>query len=423
MAEESKTNPTVEMFRKEILPILKSEIEPVVAEIVERQLRKSIEVKPAGGAQTTIGDLGAGKAADVASSDGMDLRTRQRKSARFLLSLAASGGDRNKALDFAKGMKDEHVTKALGESTGSAGGFLVPQQMGEFIDSLGAQAIVRGILGARTVPMPLGQISLPRGDSGATMNWVGENTNAPSSQPATGQVVMTAKKAMVVVPISNDLLKDAGAPAQDWVEREARRAYERGEDLAFLRSVGGENSPRGMLSRALAANVFNITHAGATATLAEVYADLGRVVQRLATQNIPMVKCGFAFSKRTEWFLKTLLNANGIPVFADQMAKGQLWGFNYGSTTQIPNNLNTSTAGTNDESDIEFGDFESLVIGDTGELEIDVVKGAAYYDSTSGAVVSGLSQDQTTLVLKKRMDFTSLYDGKDIAILRSVDWQ
>jgi hypothetical protein len=104
------------------------------------------------------------------------------------------------------------------------------------------------------------------------------------------------------------------------------------------------------------------------------------------------------------------------------MSTGKLFGFTFGSTTQIPNSLNTSGAGSNDESEVYFGDFDSLVYGETGEVEVEVIKGAAYYDSNSGAVVSGVSLDQTCVVLKKRMDFTSLYDGKDIAVIQSVDW-
>jgi HK97 family phage major capsid protein len=400
-----------DLIKKEVLPVLRTEVEPLVAEIVEEKVAKAAEIKP-----TT----GFGGAVDAipgtpAERDGMTTSQKQRKAARFFLCLAAAQGDVAKAIETAKKIGDKDVIKALGESTLAAGGFLVPAAMGEFIDSLGASAIVEGVLGARKIPMPGGSITLPRGDSGATLNWVGENQNAGTSQPAGGQVNMTAKQAMVVIPLSNRLLSDAVA-AQDWAEREARRAYERGTDLAYISGAGSENSPRGMLNRALAANKFNITHAGAAATLAEIYADLGKAILKLANLNIPLVNPGWAMSKRSEWHLRTLLNANGIPVFEAQMDQGRLFGFKYGSSTQIPNNYNT------DESKVYLADFESVVIGDTGELEVEVVKGAAYYDSGASAVVSGLSRDQTVIVLKKRVDFSSLYDGKDIAVIQSVDW-
>jgi HK97 family phage major capsid protein len=232
---------------------------------------------------------------------------------------------------------------------------------------------------------------------------------------------MNAKKLMVVSAVSNEMLNDASGLADEWVQTEAERASARAEDLAFIRGAGTVNSPRGLLFRVAGANTFGITHAGAAATVAEVMLDLGRAISRLANGNVPMERAGWVMSKRTEWFLKTILTATDIRVFSE-MEKGTLLGFPFAGTTQIPNNLNASGAGTNDESELYFADFMSCVIGDTGEYEVKAMDGAAYFDTGSAAIVSGLSQDQTVIVIKRRVDFTSLYEGADIAVVHSVDW-
>lgn len=406
-------------LKDQVLPVLKTEVAPLVADIVDERVNKAIEVNKAanGGGIASMISGGDTDNRDVE----IPLRVRQRKAARYLLALAASRGNRDAALVFGKRINDPFVNKALGESSLTTGGFMVPQEMGEFIDSLGATAVLRS-LGARVVPIVGGQMLLPSGDSGATMNWVGENAVAGSSQPAGRQVNLTLKKGMVVIPLSNDLLKSAGNAAQDWAEREARRAYERGEDLAFIRGAGTENSPMGMLYQVLAANKFNITHAGATATVQEIWTDLGKAILKLANLNVPMVRCAWTMAKRSEWYLKTLLNSLNVSTFPEMSTSKTLFGFPFASTTQIPITNDDSGDASDDESEIYFADMESMVIGQEDEVEIEVMKGAAYYDTATSAVVSGLSQDQTTLVLKRRVDFKSLYQGKDIAVINACDW-
>jgi hypothetical protein len=174
-----------------------------------------------------------------------------------------------------------------------------------------------------------------------------------------------------------------------------------------------------MRYRVDSSNLFNITHAAAAATAAEKYADLGRAIQKLANYNVPMLRCGWAMSKRTEWDLKTTMNSLQLPMF-QSMEKGLLLGFPFASTTQIPNNL--SVVGSADESEVYFADFQTAVIGETKETMIEVVKGGAYYDSDSSAVVSGLSNDQTVVVIRKRVDFSCLHDGKEVAVINACDW-
>lgn len=341
------------------------------------------------------------------------------QAARVIRAMAQAKGRPGEAIDVLNKGGYGQLAKALSEGTGSAGGYMISPQMGEFVDRLSADAIVRR-LGARVIPMPRGSITLPGGSSGPTAYWVGENSAMSSSQPTMRTVTLAAKKLAVVIPVSNELLADGGPMVDQWIETEAMTQAALAEDLAFIRGAGGENSPRGMLYRAASANKFSITHAAAAATQAEIHADLGRAINKLASGNVPMVRCGWAMSKRSEWHLKSLLNSLGLPAYDSEMSKGNLRGFPFASTTQIPNNL--SVVGSADESEIYLADFFSCVIGQTQDVEIKVMDGAAYYDSSSGAVVSGLSNDQTVVVLSKRVDFASLHQGADIAIIQAVDW-
>jgi HK97 family phage major capsid protein len=313
----------------------------------------------------------------------------------------------------------ETVAKALGESTGAGGGFLLQPEQGEYIESLTAGAAVRQ-LGPRVIPMPSGSITLPAGDGSATAYWSAESTNVSSSEPSARQVNMSAKRLTVIVPLSNELLRDSGGMAEAWVEDEAKKAATEAEDLAFIRGDGDENAPRGMLYRATSGNKFDITHAAASATSDEIYVDLGKAIRKLADNDIPMIRPGWVMSKRSEWKIRTLLNDLAIPIFKSEMDGGRLFGFPFASTTQIPNNLDTSSDGDDDESEIYFADFYSVVIGQTGGVEMSVHDAASYYNGSS--VVSGLSRYETVVRLVYRVDFSSLHEGKDIAVIQSVDW-
>ncbi|KPJ59098.1 MAG: hypothetical protein AMJ46_12590 [Latescibacteria bacterium DG_63] len=390
--------------------LLKTEVGPMVAEIVEERMAR-VEEQYKAQASNPIA------AAVTAPVKGIEI-SKTRAAAQFIRCLAGANGDKQRAVELAKECGNDTVLKALGTLTGGSGGYLVQPEMGEFIDSLGAGSAVR-TLNARVVPMKNGSISLPGGSSGATANWVGENAVAGSSAPAERMVTMNAKKLMVVIPVSNELLEDASGLADEWIEDEGKRAAEEAEDLAFIRGTGSANAPRGMYYRVDSSNAFNITHAAAAATAAEIYADLGRAIQKLANYNVKMLRCGWIFSKRTEWHLRTVLNSLNLPMF-QSMDKGLLFGFPFASTTQIPNNL--SVVGSADESEVYFADFQTAVIGETKETTLEVVKGGAYYDSDTSAVVSGLSNDQTVVVVRKRVDFTCLHDGKEVAVIKACDW-
>lgn len=341
------------------------------------------------------------------------------RAARVVRAMAAAKGNPDRAADFLKQWGHEPLGKALAEGTGSSGGYLLSPVMGEFVERLTADAIVRQ-LGARVLPLPNGTMTMPAGSTGATANWTGEGAVAGSSQPSLRSVTLAAKKLKVVVPVNNELLADAGNAADMWVEDEAKTAAALAEDLAFIRGTGVSTSPKGLRYWAQSGNVFNITHQAAAATLEEIVADLGRAISKLADNDVKMLRCGWAMSKRTEWRLRTMLNSFGVFAFKDEMDSGRLLGFPFASTTQIPNNL--SVVGSADESEVYFADFYSCVIGERQGIEMNVYEGGAYYDSDTSAVVSGISQDQTVVTLSERVDFASLHQGYDIAVINAVDW-
>ncbi len=135
---------------------------------------------------------------------------------RMVMAIAAGKGDLQQAAAFAA----EDLNKIQGLSmaistAANSGGALVPQNMqNEVIELLRDRTIVRK-LGARSIPLPNGNLAIPRLASGSTASYVGEGKDVKASGATFDDVKLNAKTLITMVPILQ--------PA-DWTRRLQRRA-------------------------------------------------------------------------------------------------------------------------------------------------------------------------------------------------------
>lgn len=305
--------------------------------------------------------------------------------------------------------------KAMAAGIATAGGFLVPEQFStEVIEFLRNNSIVRK-LNARVIPVPQGTLKVPKLTGGSTAYYVGENTNATKSELTTGQLTLTFKKLVTLVPMSNDLLRYSSPGADTIVRDDVVNAMRVREDSAFLRDTGTDSTPKGLRYWAHADNILSIN---ATVNVQNVFTDLGNTILQLLNANIPMISPAWIMAPRTEMFLKTLLNANSYPVFREEMMRGTLFGYPYGVSTNVP--INLTVAGNTERSEIYFVDFAQVLIGESMNLTVDTSQEAAYYDGSS--VIAAYSQDQTVVRVIAEHDLGVRHD-KAIAVLNNVSWK
>ena len=332
--------------------------------------------------------------------------------ARYIRLLAAGRGDPGRAASIAKSWGDDYMAKSLNESVLDAGGALVPEEfMSEIIELLRAKAVVRS-MGAMSVPMNRGSITMPFQSAAATAAYVGELQNIPTSQPSFGQLTLSAKKLVSLVPISNDLIKDSSSNVDQIVRNDLVATMALREDIAFIRGNGASNTPKGMRHWALPANVFAATGV----TLADITNDLFTAMTNLENLNVPLSNAGWIFPPRTKSGIMRIRDGNGNFVFRDEMLRGTLMGFRYQTTTQIPTNL----GGGGNETEIYFADFSSLMIAESSALEISVYEGGAFSDG--GNIVSGISSDQTVIKALSRHDFGARQRGEEISVITGVTY-
>jgi HK97 family phage major capsid protein len=322
--------------------------------------------------------------------------------ARIIRAYASSKGNIEKAADYAKANDfGPDVVKALATQPNSAGGYIVPPQYStDLIELLYNRVAIRK-LGAQSIPMPNGNLTIPKLTAGASASYIGENTGVDAQQPSFGVISLNWKKLAAVIAISNDLIRYSSPKADEVVKNDLTNAFAVVEDAQFLRGTGTGQGPRGLDSWIPTASPDHVDPAqsadGSDLTL--VIADLFKGPKALEEANIPFVKPGWIISPRTKFFLMTVRDSVGNFYFLDEMKRGSLIGYPYVSTNQVPSNLGGGT----DESVIYFGDFNDAVIGESTDLMLDVSQEASYL--VNGSLVSAFAFDQTVIRGIARHDF------------------
>jgi HK97 family phage major capsid protein len=260
-------------------------------------------------------------------------------------------------------------TKALAESVGATGGFLVPDEFQERILSiLNQQSIVSGR--AEVIRMSSSSIKVPVLDQtgttvgtpswygGMVARWEGESTQLTETQPAFRQLELTARKLTVYTPTSNELLQDSAQSLEDFLlgNRGFPGLMAWTTDRAYLRG-DGNGKPRGIIGSGAE---IATTRAGANAV---GYADLTAML----TNFLPS---GNALWIAHQTVLDQLLQMSGPSGNASF-----LWG---GAQAGVPNTLLGHPIIFTDRlpvlgsaGDIMLVDLGFYVIGDRQRMTID----------------------------------------------------
>lgn len=313
------------------------------------------------------------------------------------------GWQRQEAINWARTTYGESSKqcRALQQSVFTAGGAMIPENFvgQEFIDLLRAAARVRGA-GARTLTLTNGSATIPKLVTGASGGWIGtEGDNVVPSEPTTGQVKLVEKKYMVLVPISNDLRRNSSLEMERVVRDDMVANAANAEDTAFLKGTGLTGQPKGIYNWVPAAGKAN----SAGTSLANVRTDIRAAKNRLGIQNAPNIRrAWFMHSRSSDYMGWELVDGNSNFAFP-QMQQGQ--GANLGGgTVQIDNNIAVNLGGSSNASEIYYVEMSECFIGDSMELELELIENAVYADS-AGTLRSGVSRDESAIRLIRKTDF------------------
>lgn len=314
----------------------------------------------------------------------------------------------------------EMKTRALTAGTGVSGGFAVPPDFSSaFIKLLYPRTILRKA-GARTKPMPNGTMTVPKVTGGSGLSWVGETSSPIETGPTFGTVNPVAKKGIALVPVSNDLMRYATAEFDASVRDDLVTQVALGEDIAFLRSLGTQFTPKGLKAFVKPGQIIA---SNASYTRATVIAELIGLQTKLDLANIPGIKKSWAMSPRIRNYLRGIVTDTGQFVFRDEIDKvdaaapeGRLLGWPIYTSTQVPINLGTG----GDESEIYAFDANECVIYESRQMEL-AISTEGTFTNTAGQPQSAFASDMSIIRAILAEDFQMDHD-EGVALLTGVKW-
>lgn len=301
--------------------------------------------------------------------------------------------------DFAKS-----IQKAVNTTTFEGGGAVIQTvYSNDFIGALRDQEFMSK-LRLRRVNFVGGQYIIGKHNAGVTAAYVGETKKVNKDQPKFGNVVLTPKKAGVIVPISREWLTNADMGAFENVTRDALNAMEELRGYTFLEGTGTEHTPKGLATMVNDANV----QASAGPSVANIVTDLLYGRKKLSSSKINIRAGAYILNPNQVTHLWGLRDttAEGF-VFRDEMMTGKLFGYEYHETTAAA-------------SKVYFADFDKIYEASNRNLEMQQANQASYVDS-NGNQVNLFEQDMEAMRLIHAHDFGTQYD-KAIAIVKTVAW-
>lgn len=255
--------------------------------------------------------------------------------------------------------------KALSTTNPASGGFLIPEiYLDEVIELLYSKTVIKE-LGARTIPMETGNLNIPRMTSGTRATWGGEGRKIAATQPAFGNLRLSAKRLEAIVPQTRELIMSTKLSADQIFAADLSRRMQLGLDWGGLYGKGGDFQPTG-IAYTPGVEIIDAKKLG-NAQLADdagrITADFPVYVKSLVmSKNVDDQSLGWAFNSFTEGYLMNLKTATGDYLYREEMNAGKFLGIPYLTTNQIP-------TGKDGLTDMFFGNWADLMIGDQMGLE------------------------------------------------------
>ena len=283
--------------------------------------------------------------------------------------------------------------KTLTASVPSDGGFTVPIAFSpDYIKALYANTILEK-LGVRKVPMPNGNLSIPKMTAKASAYWIGEAQKIPASQATYGEVNLKAKKLAALTPISNDLLRYNAVGIDGWIADDLMRNAKVELDDAFLNGAGTAHTPLGLKNTT---GIQTWTPASGTALSLKTPAGM---LAKLKQKNIPMENVKWLLNPMGESWLEDLAFSSG-PFAFPSLDEGKLKGYEV---------IESATVGYNESgspitADFWVGDWSQFLWGVGYDISVEMSREGTFADG-NGNQISAFQHDLTLVRLITEHDF------------------
>ena len=247
------------------------------------------------------------------------------------------------------------------------GGALVATNLlaGSFIEALRAKMVVKQA-GALVLSGLVGDVAIPAQNAVNSASWVAENAAVSEVNPTYRQVTMAPKTLGTFTDISRHLMHQSTPAIETIVRNDIIRTLANEVDKKAIQGDGTSNTPTGILNTSGIGSVAMGTN-GDQATWAKVV----ETWKEVATDNADVGALAFLTSPTQVSRMMSIAkvsSSDSVMIMNDQ---NSMMGYKVFATTNSPDNLTKGTA-SGTCSALTFGNFNDLIIGEWGSLDISV---------------------------------------------------
>lgn len=255
--------------------------------------------------------------------------------------------------------------RAQNTQVSTAGGALVgTDHMGSsFVDLLRARSVVMG-LGANMLTGLVGNIDIPKQTGGSTVYWVAEGDDVTDSEATFGTVALAPRTMGAAVPITRRMMKQSDPSVDALLMNGMSIEMALALDDAILEG-DGVNKPLGI------ANVTGVNTQSVSSAGAPTWTEIVGFESAVAADNALADSMAYVTTPTVAGTMKVTAKDSGSGLFLNE--GGMVNGYNVATTSQL-------TA-----SEIIFGNFGDIVIGNWGVLEI--IEDKATNAASGGTVI------------------------------------
>jgi HK97 family phage major capsid protein/HK97 family phage prohead protease len=238
-------------------------------------------------------------------------------------------------------------------ATAGAGGFLVGTENMGFIEMLRNRSVAFR-MGVRQLSGLQGSVTVPRQSAAATAVWLAnEASTLTESQQTFVQMALAPKNVGAYTEISRQLLLQSSPGAEGIVTDDLAQVTATAVDLGVLEGSGASGQPTG---------ISNTAGIGAVTGTTIAYAGILEFQTDVAAANVMPARGGYATTPAVAALLmqRQRFTSTDTPLWRGNVWDGEVSGFPAMSSNQL-------TAAS-----MIFGDWQEVVVGEWGVLEVEV---------------------------------------------------
>ncbi len=254
---------------------------------------------------------------------------------------------------------NEVLSRAFNSGVGAAttndtGGNLIATELAtaSFIDLLRIRTVLMQL--GRPMTGLVGNVDIPRQNSGSTGYWVGEHEDAGETGPGIGQIGLTPKTAAAFTDITRKLMQQSSNDVESFIRSDLAKALAQTIDKAGFYGSGSGNEPTGI------ANTTGINAVLFGADTKPGYAKVVEMETTVAADNADAGSLAYVTNTTNRGHFKTAQKfegTNGVPVWEPGNTVN-------GTRTEVTNQITSN--------DVFYGNWSDLIIGLWGGLDLTV---------------------------------------------------